>query len=105
MTIHVRVAGGWTAKLYSICQEDVERLNKQKSIQQLALASKLMPFQSMPLQLENRVPTDGQDNLVYQPEYTSLPVTSTEVAISVGAPYHSVLEDINELSSLEVSST
>ncbi|EFX85024.1 hypothetical protein DAPPUDRAFT_1878, partial [Daphnia pulex] len=55
MTLHVRVAGGWTGRLYSMCQEDATRLERQQSRQRIAqqqLDSKLSPFQSMPMQLE-----------------------------------------------------
>ena len=87
MTLHVRVAGGWTGRLYSMCQEDAERLERQHSrhrIAQRQLSNKLSPFQSMPMQLEKSVDMLGQDNAAYQQESTSLPPTvNTEIAISI----------------------
>ncbi len=89
MTLHVRVAGGWTGRLYSICQEDAERLERQHSrhrIAQRQLSNKLSPFQSMPmqLQLEKSVDESGQDNPAYQQESASLPpTTNSEIAISI----------------------
>lgn len=86
MTLHVRVAGGWTGRLYSMCQEDAERLERQHSrhrIAQQQLSNKLSPFQSMPMPLDKSVDVLGQDNLAYQQESTSLPVTNSEIAISI----------------------
>ncbi len=97
ITLHVRVAGGWTGRLYSICQEDAERLLRQHSLhiiaQQQMNANKLNPFTSLvltdPREVEeedaesNVVPvtpscssvsssvTAGQDNLAYQSECSS----------------------------------
>lgn len=85
MTFHVRVAGGWTGRLYSMCQEDAERLDRQHSrhrILQQQLSNKLNPFQSIPIPLERSTTSVGQDNLAYAQEPTSLPVTNNETAIS-----------------------
>lgn len=84
MTLHVRVAGGWTGRLYSMCQEDAERLERQHSrhrILQQQLSNKLNPFQSIPIQMEKSTAPVGQDNLAYTQEPTSLPVTNSEIAI------------------------
>lgn len=88
MTLHVRVAGGWTGRLYSMCQEDATRLERQQSrqrmIAQQQLDSKLSPFQSMPMQLEKSTVAAGQDNPAFhEQESISLPALNTEVAISI----------------------
>ncbi|KZS13399.1 Nadph oxidase-like protein [Daphnia magna] len=87
MTLHVRVAGGWTGRLYSMCQEDAERLERKQSrhrIVQQQISDKLSPFQSMPMHLEKSVAVTGQDNPAFhEQESTSLPAISSEVAISI----------------------
>lgn len=110
MTLHVRVAGGWTGRLYSICQEDAERLERQHSrhrIAQRQLSNKLSPFQSMPMQLEKSVDESGQDNPAYQQESASLPpTTNSEIAISIVSTVEPPSRISNkDISPLEVRAT
>jgi len=108
ITLHVRVAGGWTGRLYSICQEDAERILRQQSFHRIAQqqinANKLNPFSSLVLtnpreeedgdEVIDVTPscssgsssvTAGQDNMAYQSECSSpslsdSSISSTEVA-------------------------
>jgi hypothetical protein len=108
ITLHVRVAGGWTGRLYSICQEDAERILRQQSFHRIAQqqinSNKLNPFSSLVLtnpreeedgdEVIDVTPscssasssvTAGQDNMAYQSECSSpslsdSSIISTEVA-------------------------
>ena len=70
LTLHIRVAGGWTGRLYTICQEDVERLERQQDRYRISAAvdDKMSPFHAATLPDGDG---DGQDNLAYQPDATS----------------------------------
>lgn len=107
MTLHVRVAGGWTGRLYSMCQEDAERLERQHSLHRIVqrqLSDKLSPFQSMPMQLEkSETAAVGQDNLAYTQESTSLPVTNNEIAISIVSSSESIRAASKDVSPLDVT--
>ncbi|XP_057364897.1 NADPH oxidase 5-like [Daphnia carinata] len=101
MTLHVRVAGGWTGRLYSMCQEDAERLERKQSrhrIVQQQISDKLSPFQSMPMHLEKSVAVTGQDNPAFhEQESTSLPVISSEVAISIVSTTENIRNTFKDL--------
>lgn len=99
LTLHIRVAGGWTSKLYEICQRDAERLVKEKSIQKLR--SKLNPFRSR-LTYAYRKTTGGRENLAFQPDSTLPPSTRAEAGISFGTPYRTTKEDAKEFAPPEV---
>lgn len=107
MTLHVRVAGGWTGRLYSMCQEDAERLERKQSrhrIVQQQISDKLSPFQSMPMHLEKSVAVTGQDNPAFhEQESTSLPAISSEVAISIVSATENIRNTYKDLLPTEVA--
>lgn len=82
LTLHIRVAGGWTGRLYTICQEDVERLERQQDRFRISAAvdDKMSPFHAA---AAAALPDGdvGQDNLAYQPDATA-PVPEEPISVN-----------------------
>lgn len=118
LTLHIRVAGGWTGRLYAICQEDAIRLERQKSRYRIAAVavtkdpgnSKLiMPGQFIvePVgasdieEPSDSLSSSGEDNPAFD-GHQSEPVASLDSSSSSSTTSVDITSRISELLRLEV---
>ena len=81
MTLHIRVVGGWTRRIYSICQENFEKLQPYQSDQRILnqISSKIeligkkkddsFKFQSLRWQMK------AEDNLAFQADSCTVEIS------------------------------
>jgi len=107
LTLHIRVVGGWTRRIYSICQENFEKLQPYQSDQRILnqISSKIeligkkkddsFKFQSLRWQMK------AEDNLAFQADSCTveisrishdtnkqvLQLSPVEIPISLDVPY------------------
>lgn len=99
LTLHIRVVGGWTRRVYAICQENFEKLQPYQSDQRILnqISSKLeligkkaddsFKFQSLRWQMK------AEDNLAFQAESCTVEISRIS---------HDVTRQVLQLSPIEV---